>query len=316
MLRHIQLYILLAGTALLAGLALWAGLPAVFDAFAALGLLGFLLVVLLHLPLIMLMGAAWWSIGRGAGPLSFVEARLVRDSGAELLPFSQVGGFAAGIRLLSLAGVPAREGGFSLFADLLMEFVSKLPYAMVGLALMVWLRPASPLPAWLLATLVVLAAVAILPLIFRGWLVRLVPRLLHRWVPDDRGLRSYIGVGRLAPSGLLHALCWTLGGVEAWVTLRLMGVPVTLFEALAIDSLVVSLRTFGFWVPAALGVQEAAYVLVLGLFGLGPHVAIAFSLVRRARDLLIGVIGLSVWQGREVTRGRRAASVLEATPEP
>jgi uncharacterized membrane protein YbhN (UPF0104 family) len=99
------------------------------------------------------------------------------------------------------------------------------------------------------------------------------------------------------------------------VTLCLMGVSVTLLEALAIDSLVMSLRTFGFWVPAALGVQEAAYVLVSGLFGLGPQVAIAFSLVRRARDLLIGVIGLAVWQGMEVTHTLSAAAGQGPDPQ-
>jgi hypothetical protein len=78
-----------------------------------------------------------------------------------------------------------------------------------------------------------------------------------------------------------------------------------------------SLRTFGFWVPAALGVQEAAYVLVSGLFGLGPELAIAFSLVRRARDLLIGFVGLSVWQGLEVKHALSTASTAAGrSPDP
>ncbi len=306
-LRHLRLPMVLFGAALLAGLALWAGLPAVLRAVATLRPWGFALVVLIHLPVIVLMGAAWWSIGRAGGPSlsSFVQARLVRDAVAELLPFSQAGGFAAGIRLLSLTGVPVRAAGLSLFADLLMEFFSKLLYAVAGVALLICLRPGGPLPAYLLATLGLLGGTAIFLLVFRG--------------PLDAfdGLNSYLALDRLVPSGLLHALCWALGGVEAWVTLRLMGVAVTVPEALAIDSLVTSLRTFGFWVPAALGVQEAAYVLGAGLFGLGPSVAIAFSLVRRARDLVVGLIGIAVWQGMEMARGRRARIPdLKAAAEP
>jgi hypothetical protein len=34
----------------------------------------------------------------------------------------------------------------------------------------------------------------------------------------------------------------------------------------------------------------------------------AFSLVRRARDALLGVIGLAVWQHLEVRRARRPVS--------
>jgi putative membrane protein len=310
---QIRLPIVLAGIALLAGLAFWAGLPAVEHAFSMLGLEGFVLVVLIHLLPIVLMGAAWWSIGqagRRASLPSFIAARLVRDSVAELLPFSQVGGFAAGVRLLSLTGVPARAGAFSLFADLLMEFFSKLLYAMAGLALVAWLRPGSRLPPYLLLTLALLVGACVVLLFIRGPLLRIVLRFLRRLGMSDsklRGLRYFLVPKRLAPSGLLHAFCWALGGIEAYVTLRLMGIPLTVVQALAIDSLVTSLRTFGFWVPAALGVQEAAYVLVCGLFGLSPDVAIAFSLVRRARDILLGLAGLAVWQGLEVRRARRPA---------
>ena len=315
--RRFRVPILLVGIALLAGLALFAGLQAVERAFAALGLGGFILVVLIHLPVIMLMGVAWWSIGQVfpcATLLSFVEARLVRDSVAELLPFSQVGGFAAAVRLLSLTGVPARAGAFSLLADLLMEFFSKLPYAMGGLAILVWLRPGSSLQSPLLVTLALLLGTFLIVLLLCGLLLRFVPRLLRWWAPDGELERWYsiFSLKRLAPSGFLHAICWVLGGVEAWVTLQLMATPLTLAGALAVDSLATSLRTFGFWIPAALGVQEAAYVLVCALFGLTPDVAIALSLVRRARDILIGVAGLAVWQSLEI---RRAPSGFLARSE-
>ena len=311
---QIRLFIILAGIAVLAGLAFWAGLPAIGRAFAAVGVDGFSLVVLIHIPLIALLGTAWWSIG-GTNPRatlpSFIAARLARDSVAELLPFSQVGGFAAGIHVLSLTGIAARAGALSLFADLLMEFFAKLPYAIAGLALLIWLRPGSAVPSYLLLTLAVLMGVPLLAWLLRDVLLRLVPRCLHRWVgasAETSGLRSLLVLEDVAPSGLLHALCWGLGGLEAWVTLRLMGISVTPAEALAIDSLVTSLRTFGFFMPAALGVQEAAYVLVCALFGLNPGVAMAFSLVRRARDILLGLIGLAVWQNLEVRRARRPVS--------
>lgn len=290
--------IFLAGIAVLAGLAVWAGLPAIGRAFAILGAAGFLVIVLAHLPLVGLMGLAWWSIGRAAGRLAgFVAARLARDAVAELLPFSQLGGFAAGVRVLSLTGVPARAAAHSLFADLLMEFLAKLPYALAGLGLLAWLRPGNALPSYVVLTIAALVGVAFVLWLCRGLFSRFVPRILGRWLgPDSEPLPK---LDQLLASGLLHILGWTLGGVEAWVTLRLVGISVSVAQALAIDSLVTSLRTFGFFVPAALGVQEAAYVLVCGLFGLPPGVAMAFSLVRRARDLLLGLAGLALWHKME-----------------
>lgn len=313
----LRLPLVLAGIAVLVGLALWAGLPAIGRAFAILGVAGFAVIVAIHLPLIGLMAAAWWSIGGNgerATLKSFVAARLARDAVAEVLPFSQLGGFAAGVRVLSLTGFSAQVAARSLFGDLLMEFLAKLPYALAGLGLLASLRPAISVPSYIVLTLAVLVGMALLAWLCRGLLLRFVPQLLRRWI-EPAGEGPLFVPQRLAPSGLMHFLGWVLGGLEAWVTLRLMGIPVTVPEALVIDSLATSLRTFGFFVPAALGVQEAAYVLVCGLFGLAPGVAIAFSLVRRARDLLLGLAGLGVWQHLEVRHGRPASPDLEtATP--
>jgi len=46
--------------------------------------------------------------------------------------------------------------------------------------------------------------------------------------------------------------------VQRW---GLPGVDRTLSQALAIDGMVVGLRTFGFMVPAAAGVREVSYML-------------------------------------------------------
>ena len=48
-----------------------------------------------------------------------------------------------------------------------------------------------------------------------------------------------------------------------------------------------------------LGVQEGGYVLLCGLFGLSPAAALAFSLARRARDLLLALPVLPSWQWAE-----------------
>jgi uncharacterized membrane protein YbhN (UPF0104 family) len=71
----------------------------------------------------------------------------------------------------------------------------------------------------------------------------------------------------------------------------------------AIDSLVYAARSAAFVVPNALGVQEAAYAALSSLFGIGPELGIAVSLLKRARDIVIGVPILLLWQAME---GQRA----------
>ena len=52
--------------------------------------------------------------------------------------------------------------------------------------------------------------------------------------------------------------------------------------------------------PVALGVQEGGYVVVCGLLGVQPEIAIALSLAKRLRDLVLGVPGLLLWHRTEL----------------
>jgi uncharacterized membrane protein YbhN (UPF0104 family) len=104
---------------------------------------------------------------------------------------------------------------------------------------------------------------------------------------------------------------WVLSGVETWLTLGLMGAPVSLAVGLVIDSLLYGMRSVAFMVPNAIGVQEGGLVLLGALFGMGPDAALALSFVKRGRDWAIGVPALLAWQAVE---GRRAWTRLIAIP--
>jgi uncharacterized membrane protein YbhN (UPF0104 family) len=93
-----------------------------------------------------------------------------------------------------------------------------------------------------------------------------------------------------------------MGTLESWMILRAMGVPASLGVALVVESLGGAARSAGFAVPGALGVQEAGFIVVCELFGIPPDTAIALSMVKRARELLVGVPGLLLWQWSEGKR--------------
>jgi len=54
-----------------------------------------------------------------------------------------------------------------------------------------------------------------------------------------------------------------------------------------------------FFVPNAIGIQEGAYVALGAAFGLGAESALALELLKRSRDLMIGLPSLLLWQGIE-----------------
>src|SRR6202045_912424 len=96
------------GLALGLYLVRYVGLCAVFSAALRVGWRGFSILCLYALGLFVVLGAAWHVLLPGSSPARlwvFVRARMVRDSAAEVLPFSQLGGIVLGARAANLQGV-------------------------------------------------------------------------------------------------------------------------------------------------------------------------------------------------------------------
>ena len=301
----------LAGIVLAGFLVFRAGFAPVAHALAALGLTGLIVIIAAHLPIIALLGAAWWAIGRGAGRprlRAFIWARAIRDAAAEALPFSQLGGYVIGGRALALAGADAATASLSTFLDLTLEFTAKIPYVLLGLAVLEFLRPSTGTGIAILALLAFASAAAVaLRLRARGGTGRPVERLLSGWPRLAASRQKLLSTfsemtarrTALAASMGLHFLCWFVGAGETWLIFHFMHTPVSFAAALIVDSLVGAIRAVSFFVPGAVGVQEGGYVLLCGLFGLHPGTALAFSFARRARDILIAAPTLLSWQWRE-----------------
>jgi hypothetical protein len=100
---------------------------------------------------------------------------------------------------------------------------------------------------------------------------------------------------------------WVAGGGEIWLAASYLGYPMGPVDAVALESLSQAISTAAFLIPGALGVQEAGFVGLGALVGMGPEVALALALSRRVRDLVLYGPGLLVWQAVEVRRIRRDA---------
>lgn len=308
--------IFVAGLAATVWLAWRLGLRPVGHALSVIGVGGVLIVALAHLPTLAVLGLAWGMLAhetQRSQAAKYVWGRLMRDAGGEMLPLSQVGGLAIGARALNLAGVPGVEATVTSLLDLFVEQVAKTPYAIAAVALLLWLVPDNPLGGAAIGVLTLSVAALGLAALRRDWVrARLVKAAAHldRRRPEEAGAAEVAMSQALAPRGrlglslVLHAVAWGLGAGETWIALRLLGVDVSLAEAVVIDGLFVTVRMFAFAIPAAVGVQEGAYVVLCGLFGVGAPTALAFSLVRRARDLVIGAPAVLAWQVLE--RRRRA----------
>jgi putative membrane protein len=302
------LAIALGGGAVIA-LAAWAGLAAigaeVWHAAWVVPPAVALMLLQLHLS------AIAWRISVGGGPrLSrYFRIRWMREAVNGMLPVAQLGGNILAVRMLAARGVPATTATAGTTLDITLEVATQLLFTMAGFALLAVSGPpgASAWAGWIIALMA--AAVAGFIAAQRIGLLRLVEALirpLSRIFPGltietvrhlhAELLRLHRDRKALAQAGSLHLAAWLLGVLETWLTLWAMGLGHALAPAFVIESLGMAARSAGFIVPGALGVQEGGLVVVAALYAIPPDAAIALSMVKRARELAVGIAGLLMWQ--------------------
>ena len=313
MTRALVLLLTLAGLAVAAWIVRDVGVAPVLAAIARIGGWGFALYCGYSLVVLALLGAAWRAVAPGGGPVSaYAWARTVREGATDVLPFAQIGGLVVGGRVLVARGVATDLVYASMIADMTTEMGSQALFTLFGVAALVMALDGSFDHGGVLKLVLggTALALALLAAFAFGQqpMLRLTRRLAARVVPASaasfdavaaRLSAIYRNPDALAASFVLNLAAWLASGLGAWLALRLIGVAVAPWPVLAIEALIFAVRSIAFVVPGALGVQEGAYLLLAPLFGIDPRVAVALSLLKRARDLTIGLPALLAWQAGE-----------------
>lgn len=307
------------GLALALYLVTHVGLGAVYSAAVAVGWGGFAILCLCTLAMFVLLGAAWYLLpppSDGRGVWTFVWARMVRDSAAEVLPFSQLGGLAIGVRAAILQGVPTPLASASAIVDVTTELLAQIAYVALGVAILSARVERTSVVASVtrasLVTLLLGAIAAVLFLAVQRYGQKITVRIAAAVMRSAGEVTAAVGASldaiyrspaRVGLSAALHFAGWIGNAVMAWIAFRLIGAGIDLASVLAIESLVCAARSIAVIVPNALGVQEGAYAVLTPLFGVGAELGLAVSFLKRARDIAVGVPILLIWQAAE---GRRA----------
>lgn len=312
------------GIAVLVALVVHDGAHDVMHVIGAAGPALFWLVPFHALPLL-LDAQGWRLLLDKRLPLGFLWwIATVREAVSRLLPVVGVGGELVGIRL---ARWRMRDGTVvtaSVIVEVLVTLAVQYAFSALGLVLIVAatgdggsLRTIATIGLALLLSLP-LPVVAVL-LLRRGG----VFHAIERWAARMFGATHPLALGidghqldreldaLMSRTGLMfRTFAWQLAGYmvgafETWWALRLLGFPVSIGGALAIEALTQAVRHAAFMVPAGVGIQEAAVVLLAQLFGVGHEVALSLALVKRMREVVFGCLALLSWQGAEIARTRR-----------
>jgi uncharacterized protein (TIRG00374 family) len=238
--------------------------------------------------------------------------RLGGEALNQLTPTASLGGEPFKASRLRADGVPLEVASASVVIMKGILVLSLALYIFVGVALAPFYLPeAAKHMLFLCLAALGLAAVGIIFVVVQ----RREPfgnsfRFLNRrgWLPhflrDQEGFlenldtamsqfyRQYPARARLAFS--LFFFSWLLHSVEVYLIFWLLGHPISWGMAVCLDSLAMLFTALGFFIPAAMGVQEGGNILLALGFKLGFDLGAAFSILRRIREAFWLCLGLVV----------------------
>lgn len=278
---------------------------------------GLLFVAAFHLLPVFMDAMGWRRLLAAKAPIrvrTAVYARWIGESVNGLLPVAQVGGSVVKANLIARRGVPGATAGASVVVDITTLVGSQILFTLFGLALLVAEVGGQDLaPTAIVGTLLMSAMLFGFYLAQTRGMFGVLSRGLQKLAPGgafasyadgaetiDREVSSIYEDGRAVLGAVAwHLLAWVVGAGEVWLALWFLGHPIDLATALMLESLGQAIRAAAFAIPGALGVQEGGYVLLGQVLGIGTETALALSLSKRFRELVLGIPGLITWQIEE-----------------
>jgi putative membrane protein len=237
--------------------------------------------------------------------------RWIRESINYLLPSAVFGGDIVGGRLLVARGYDMNTTTASIVVDKTMEATGLFFFVLAGIFILLEQGGNYSIAHWAVRGLAAISAMLIGFLLAQRWgFLKLLDKAVQRLTGKCGGTtgntdihdivwKMYADGRRLTVAMFFHTLAWMPGALQVWLILRLMGHEIGWQAAFIIESISQVVCAAAFIMPASLGAQEAAYMTVGMFFGVPPALGLALSLVQRLKDVLVGILGLFLWQGFE-----------------
>jgi len=240
------------------------------------------------------------------------KLRMVGEAFNTVMPAGGMGGEPVKAVLLKKHhGIGYREAAASLILTKTINMMALVVFLAIGFVLMI---AGANLPATFVTVATTgLAALGVAVMLFyviqRYRVTGLAGTWLSRWRfagriddvlhhihdMDDRLIGFYTKArGRFAAALALAFVNWLLGVVEVYVALVFLGHPVSWADAWIIEASAQLVRTGAFFIPAAIGAQEGAFLLVCGAITGSPALGFSVSVVRRLREIIWIVWGFAL----------------------
>ncbi|MBB3104717.1 lysylphosphatidylglycerol synthase domain-containing protein [Azomonas macrocytogenes] len=257
---------------------------------------------------------------RRAGLLVLFWIAAVREACNRLLPVANIGGEIVGIRMAKWYGIDGAAVTASIVIEVLLTLINQYLFTALGIVLLIALtQQIGTLDSVLWALVASLPLpVGLFMLLRHGQMFSRLEAVAEKLLGGRTRLTELINGKNLdqdirtlcaSPLRLVGAGAWQfagflVGSFETWLALEMLGYPVSIWDAIAIEAVTQALRHIVFIVPAGLGVQEGGMILFGSMIGVPPDASLVLSLAKRLREVGFGVPALLSWQWAEMRRLR------------
>jgi putative membrane protein len=325
-----------AGAALFTTLLIREGAGQIGSAIATAGWALFAIIAYHFLVPVLLDTIAWWVLfPRDERPpfRKLYWMRWIGESVSTLVPSAAVGGDIVRARLAAIHGTPVATAAATVLVDLTLGVFTQAAFTLLGVVLLVSTTgQRNFVGPTIIGVIVGVAAVGGFYFVQRLGMFRFLARMIaklanspewqsmiHSGAQLDETVRSLYGRRRqvMACCGLTM-VSLVLNSGEIWIAMWALNLHATIVNAAILQSMVLTIRSAAFAVPAGLGVQEGGYVVLACVLGIANdpsrcgEIGFALSVIARVRELGFGIPGLIAWQlieGRRLLRARAETAV-------
>ena len=218
-------------------------------------------------------------LGKEVAKVMMLREKMGVTAGVSSLVLNKTGEMVSGV-IFVLGGVIAGLNRFAFPEEMRWTLFGALTVAVFGVVLTVVKQRRNPFTG-------------LVNLLLR-MRITFVERYRDRAVEIDGNLAAFYRLNGWRLSGLLglHLVTWSLGTLEIYVILQVLGEPLPFVSVYLFHSLMMVINVIFGFVPYGMGVFEGGHVFLFHMMGLEPGTGLAVGIIRRIRKIFWMLLGL------------------------
>ncbi len=274
-----------------------------------------LLIVIAHVPTLVFDSLAW-QILISKGKLNLYKVFLITwiaQTSGKFMPTGNVTGEFVRFFLAKQSGQNATEASSTVLIDLL---IATFSLCIIGIFSFIYISLnftevllVKDIIFFIFGLLLILLACTLFIIIIRRRIISLFVKAVSKRFSlriNNKKIKALYNLDaalyelsfnkkNLIKALFYRLLGWVSGALEIYVFLWIIGIDAKLSDVILIETFTAIIRSLAFFIPAGIGVQEFAFVIIGEFLGFSGIISFSVAIGRRLREILVGVPAIFAW---------------------